>query len=102
MMLLEQKEAKEGLRPIEEISKNVQQAIQCQKTNPSLVYKIKEEIGKGAFGKVYLVERRSDNKHFALKYVEGATSAEKQAVINEASLIAFLDSDEIIKCVDLY
>ena len=43
-----------------------------------------------------------DGKLFALKYVSGATANEKQAVINEASLIAFLDSEEIIKCVDLY
>ena len=30
------------------------------------------------------------------------TAAERQLVINESSLIAFLDSNEIIKCVDLY
>ena len=30
------------------------------------------------------------------------TPAERQIVINESSLIAYLDSDEIIKCVDLY
>ena len=34
--------------------------------------------------------------------MSSATFGEKQAVINEASLIAFLDSEEIIKCVELY
>lgn len=51
---------------------------------------------------MFKVQRIADNKLFALKFVNGATRAEKQAVINEASLIAFLDSDEIIKCVDVY
>ena len=37
-----------------------------------------------------------------MKVVENVQEEEKQLVINEASLIAFLDSNELIKCVDLY
>lgn len=102
MMLADQREQAEGLRPHEEVKKNVSSAIQVQKSNPALVYKVLEVVGQGAFGEVFKVRRIADGKLFALKYVNGATNAEKQAVINEASLIAFLDSEEIIKCVDLY
>ena len=101
-MLAEQREQAEGLRPYEEITRNVTKAIQVQKCNPGEFYSFKEAIGQGAFGQVYRAERKSDGKHFALKYVSGASANEKQTVINEASLIAYLDSEEIIKCVDLY
>lgn len=48
------------------------------------------------------MRRRRDGELFAMKVVAGVEEEEKQLVINEASLIAFLDSDELIKCVDLY
>ena len=43
------------------------------------------------------MERKFDGKFFAMKHVKDAGSeAEMQAVINEASLIAHLDSKEMI------
>ena len=48
------------------------------------------------------MRRRRDGELFAMKVVAGVQEEEKQLGINEASLIAFLDSDELIKCVDLY
>lgn len=92
----------EGLRPHEEISRNVAEAIQIKKENPALHYKILKTVARGGFGEIFQVQRLSDKKIFALKYVLGVTAAERQLVINESSLIAFLDSNEIIKCVDLY
>ena len=73
------------------------------KTNsPNEDYERMEEVGCGGFGKIYKIRRRSDDALFAMKVVENVQYAEKQLVINEASLIAFLNSDEMIKCVDLY
>ena len=46
--------------------------------------------------------RKSDGKIFAMKEVKDVYKNEKTLMINEASLIAFLDSEEMIKCVDLY
>ena len=37
-----------------------------------------------------------------MKWIGNIIDDDKTVVINEASLIAFLDSEEIIKCVDLY
>ena len=53
MMLADQREQAEGLRPHEEIQANVSAAIQVQKSNPALVYKVMGEIGQGAFGSVF-------------------------------------------------
>ena len=61
-----------------------------------------DAIGQGGFGEVFKVKRKVDGKYFAMKYVKEVENAEKQAVINEASLIAHLNSEEMIKCVDLY
>ena len=60
MMLAEQREQAEGLRPHEEFQRNVSEAIQMQKKNPATIYRVVGEIGKGAVGTVYKVERLSD------------------------------------------
>jgi len=37
-----------------------------------------------------------------MKVIEGVRGSDLEMVINEASLISFLNSDELIKCIDLY
>ena len=34
------------------------------------LFKVKKEIGSGAYSKVYLVSRRADKKEFALKSIK--------------------------------
>ena len=51
---------------------------------------------------VFKAQRLIDGKIFACKVVKNVREQELSMVINEASLIAFLDSDELIKCSDLY
>ena len=48
-----------------------------RKMNPAKVYKVVEEIGSGAVGKVFRVERLEDKKNFAVKVVEKPASSEK-------------------------
>ena len=73
-----------------------------QNRNWSDIYKIECQMAQSAMGKVYLALRKADNKKFALKVIEKTSSNERQMIINDSSLIAYLDSDELIKCVDLY
>ena len=72
------------------------------KVNPSDYYKIEIPMAESAIGQVYLAIRKADNKKFAMKVIEGLSNNERQMIINDSSLIAYLDSDELIKCVDLY
>ena len=86
----------EGLRPHHEIANNVSEAIPLKTTNPELDYEKLETVGIGGFGKVHKVRRLNDNKFFAMKVVKDVLEDEKQLVINEASLISFLNSDEMV------
>ena len=61
-----------------------------------------EQFASGGFGKVHKMIRKSDQRMFALKYVENVSSADKTMAINEASLISHLKSDEMIQCEDIY
>ena len=92
----------EGLRPFDEISNLLSEACHIKKDNPALHYRIIKKIGRGAFGVVFLVERHSDNKNFALKCSNPRSITERQDVINECSLISFLDCDQLIRCEEVY
>ena len=48
------------------------------------------------------MRRLSDDGLYAMKVIEGVRGSDLEMVINEASLISFLNSDELIKCIDLY
>lgn len=61
-----------------------------------------EKIGVGGYGSVYSVKRKLDGKLFALKVIKNVEEIDMEVIINEASLNAYLESDELIKCVDLY
>ena len=77
----------------EEIKRRLQDAIVIKKDNPALVYKIIKKIGRGGFGVIFEVLRISDNRSFALKFTNPKNRAERQDIINECSLMAFLDCD---------
>ena len=43
---------------------------QEEKSMLKKLYKVRKEIGSGAYSKVYLVNRRADSKKFALKSIK--------------------------------
>jgi len=69
-------------------------------------YEIEKLIGKGSFGKVYLVKRKSDDKKFAAKmFFKDALlkqSRGKDALVNEIKTLRKLDHPGIMKLEKLY
>ena len=51
---------------------------------------------------LFKVKRHSDDMVFAMKKIADVNQEELSQVVNEASLITSLNSDELIKCEDLY
>lgn len=63
-------------------------------------YSILELLGKGSFGKVYLVES-DDRQHYALKSIEDIEEI-LDAVKKEAHMYASLDHQNIVKLHEFF
>ena len=67
-------------------------------------YKIKEELGKGSFGKVYLLQK--DNKDYAYKKISisDSTKEEIEECYKEAKILSEFNNEYIVKfyfsCID--
>ena len=83
----------DGLRPFTEYSALLQEACPIQSKNPALKFKIVGKVGRGGFGTIFKVNRIEDGQPFALKFTNPKDKAERQDVINECSLMAYLDCD---------
>lgn len=57
-----------------------------------------KEIGKGAFSKVFLVKRKSDNQNYAMKRVKLASlnTKEKENALNEVRILASIEHNNLI------
>ncbi|XP_046336827.2 serine/threonine-protein kinase Nek4-like [Haliotis rufescens] len=64
-------------------------------------YKIIRELGKGAFGTVYLIKHKTAQEWFALKTVDlsNANSEERASAEKEANLMRELDHDHVVRYV---
>ena len=71
-----------------------------QKTNINKKdYKIIKELGKGGFGRVYQVLRKSDNKYYAIKVIpiKDETNEKIKNFENEAEILSKFNCDNIVK-----
>jgi NIMA (never in mitosis gene a)-related kinase len=72
---------------------------QQQQVPPQKNFSLLKEIGRGSFGAVYLCQRRSDGRHYALKQLclLKSSEAERAAALQECRFLASLRHPNCIK-----
>lgn len=73
--------------------------------NPAMYYDIVKQIGQGGYGKIYLVQKKTDMSEYALKFISQAKTAtpeQKDAIKNEIALMSVCDHPNIAKYHDGY
>ena len=72
--------------------------------NPNYDYHKIKLLGKGSFGKVFLVKNKKLNNNFAMKTIEKPTKdkTEDEKIMNEINILRKLDHPNILKINDFY
>ena len=64
-----------------------------------------ELIGKGSYGTVYKVEKKNNNKIYALKQLKAyklKNTYEINSLLNELKILCFHNSEYLLKCRDIF
>ena len=72
---------------------------------PTLLdYRVLNELGKGAYGKVYKVEFKIDKKFYAMKEInlKNLTQKEEKNNLAEGSLLKLMSHKNIVKCKEYF
>lgn len=70
--------------------------------NPALYYDIIKQIGSGGYGKIYLVQRKDDQKLYALKFIQQTQRNKIESIKNEIALMSICDHHNIVRYHDGY
>lgn len=86
------------------ISSEPMQDKASQKALASSDFEFQSKLGKGSFGVVYRVKRKSDKKIFVLKQINISNMKPKlkSAALNEAKILGALESPYIVKYYDSF
>ena len=66
-------------------------------SDPTLVYEILEEIGKGGFGSVHKCKNKMTKQICAMKYVDVKTDKQRRYLENEITMMKSIDHHNIVK-----
>ena len=61
-----------------------------------------KQIGSGGYGKIYLCQRKDDEKYFALKFIVKHRGQGQESIRNEIALMSICDHQNIVKYIDGY
>lgn len=67
-----------------------------KRDDPSKNYHVVSRIAQGGFAKVFKVQRHSDNKYFALKFIEPKNKQDYQTIKNEVAIMLMCTSEDSI------
>ncbi|CDW79030.1 serine threonine protein kinase [Stylonychia lemnae] len=71
--------------------------------DPSKYYEIVKKIGYGGFARVFLVKKKDDGSHCALKFIEPKNQKERQIIKNELGIMQMCQgNDNIIRCFEAF
>jgi serine/threonine protein kinase len=74
-----------------------------KKEDPSQYYEIVKKIGYGGFARVFLVKRKSDGFHCALKFIEPKNDKERNIIRNELGIMMMCqDNDNVLRCFEAF
>ena len=67
-------------------------------------YKIIKYLNQGSYGKIYLVEKKSTGKLYALKSIKimGIDRYNKVSILNEIKILLMNENKYLLKCYDLF
>ena len=67
-------------------------------------YKIIRFLNKGSYGKIYLVEKRTSKRQYALKAIKvlNIDRYNKLSILNEIKILLTNNNDYLLKCYDLF
>ena len=65
-------------------------------------YEVLKQIGRGNFGKIYKIKRKSDNKVLIWKELDYSqmNSKEKEQIVTEVNILSELNHQNIVKYYD--
>lgn len=102
LVMAEERRSEEEQRTHNEIKRKLTNSFDLKKSDPKLEYQKLGKIDEGGFGEIFKVERISDGKIFAMKFIREISRSDMDLAIQEASIISYLQSDELIKYVDMF
>ena len=107
MMLAQHLVRQDCLQDHKEIEKNVESSLNIREENPTKFIQVTKVLGEGGTGKVYLVKNLHTDlnlteEEYAIKKMISLDHKSIRMLKNEASLISFLDSNELIKCYAMF
>ena len=70
--------------------------------HPNKFYTIREKLENSRFGVIHLMERKDNKQLLVLKHIDQNSAEDRDAAINECSLMKLIDSPYVLGCEEIY
>ena len=87
---------KPKLKSTEEVKTMISNAAEIKEENPSKYYKVVGKEGVGGFARVFRVEKLSNKKLYALKFIEPKSKNERNSIMNEIGIMQLSSNKSVV------